>query len=60
MITLIRAAYQDNPRASSYTGLSTDNKPTDCENGSYFLEIDTGTIFRFDQEKQIWYEQGGE
>ena len=58
MITLYRAAYQDNPRASEYAGESTDAKPTEnVENGAWFTEIDTGAKYRFDKENQTWYEQ---
>lgn len=32
---------------SRYVGLSTDGKPTDCENGSTFLESDTGDLYGY-------------
>lgn len=41
-------------------GLSTDTKPTELEdgkiidNGSVFIEIDTGKIFFYDLENQEW------
>lgn len=42
-------------------GLSTDEKPTvvknqKVENGSMFIEINTGKIFLFDLENQQWKE----
>ena len=56
MITQYRPAYYDNPRASTLSGLSTDQKPTDVENGARYEEIDTGKIFCFDKENKAWYE----
>ena len=42
-------------------GLSTDTKPTELDeetitNGSVFIEIDTGSVFVFDQANQEWNE----
>ncbi len=38
-------------------GLSTDTKPTDnIDNGSIFIEIDTGKIYMFDLENEEWKE----
>lgn len=42
-------------------GLSTDSKPTEIknrkvENGSVFIEIDTGKLYLFDYESQEWKE----
>lgn len=37
-------------------GLSTDTKPTNVDNGSVFIEIDTGTIYMFDGQNKIWKE----
>lgn len=56
MITQYRPAYYDNPRASTLSGLSTDAKPTDVENGARYEEIDTGKTFCFDKENKAWYE----
>lgn len=56
MITQYRPAYYDNPRASTLSGLSTDQKPTDVENGARYEEIDTGKAFCFDKENKAWYE----
>ena len=58
MITLYRASYQNEERAPEFQGLSTDEKPVDhINNGAYFEEIDTGTIYRFDAENQEWHAQ---
>ena len=56
MITLYRPSGYDSPRASSFAGRSVDDKPLDAENGSSFKEIDTGRIFRYDKENNIWIE----
>lgn len=40
-------------------GLSTDTKPTDVENASSFVEMDTGIIYLFDAENGVWREFGG-
>lgn len=42
-------------------GLSTDTKPTEVAgkevgNGSTFIEIDTGKIFFYDAENELWKE----
>lgn len=42
--------------AETFYGLSSDDKPTSCGNGSKFMEIDTGKIFMFDGENKEWYE----
>ena len=57
MITLYRPSGYDSPRASSFAGRSVDNKPLDVENGSSFKEIDTGRVFRYDKENNLWIEQ---
>ena len=57
MITLYRPSGYDSPRASSFAGRSVDDKPLDVENGSSFKEIDTGRIFRYDKENNLWIEQ---
>lgn len=40
-----------------YTGLQADTKPLGVPNGSMFLEMDTGKLFRFDAENQTWIDQ---
>lgn len=42
-------------------GLSSDEKPTEIgdkklDNGSIFLEIDTGSVYMFDLENEEWKE----
>lgn len=42
-------------------GLSTDTKPTkigekNIDNGSVFIEIDTGSIFFYDLDSETWKE----
>ena len=42
-------------------GLSTDNKPTEVngkkiDNGSAFIEIDTGNVYLYDIESETWNE----
>lgn len=44
-----------------FRGLSTDTKPTqldnnDIANGSTFIEIDTGKIYLYDLENELWKE----
>ena len=57
MITLYRPSGYDSPKVSSFAGRSVDDKPLDAENGSSFKEIDTGRIFRYDKENNLWIEQ---
>lgn len=62
MITLIRAAYQEEPRIAEYTGLSTDDKYdkqviSNPQNGDIFKELDTGTVYKYDASSQLWIAQ---
>ena len=64
MITLYKAAYQTKILVSEFCGLSTDEKPlvygengASIENGSIFHEIDSGDIYKFDAENQLWIKQ---
>ena len=47
--------------AETYSGLSTDSKPTSCGNGSDFIEIDNvgkvgvNPVYVFDAENGYWY-----
>lgn len=34
--------------------LSSDTKPTDCANGSIAMEMDTATVFMFDEATKTW------
>lgn len=62
MITTGRAAYQIEERVAEYVGLSSDSK-TDNDviiqphNGDIFREIDTGNIFRYNEETASWVQQ---
>ena len=62
MITI--ASNIDGMRAPhEFFGLAKDEKPTGVvngakvTNGSVFREIDTGPVYMFDEENQIWFEQ---
>lgn len=49
----------------SFTGLSTDTKPTttykntQIQNGSQFLEMDTGKVYMYNETGHTWVEFGG-
>ena len=44
-------------RGVELRGLSTDTKPTEnIDNGSTYIEIDTGKIYLYDGENQQWKE----
>ena len=46
---------------TEYDGLSTDTKPTEkVRNGSIFVEMDTATIYMFDEENGEWLEQSSD
>ena len=52
MVTVINSA------PPTYYGLSSDSKPTtNIQNGSMFVEIDTGVVSLFNQEGSAWVEQ---
>lgn len=51
---MLTQVYNDASLAK-FDGLSTDNKPVDCPNGSEFNEIDTGDKYLFDSDNKIWY-----
>ena len=40
----------------SYYGLSKDAKPEGVANGSTLLEIDTGNVFCYDAENNVWHQ----
>lgn len=62
MVTIIgEENIRSNPNklqtVKTYGGLSTDDKPTaNVENGSTFLEFDTGDLFVFDKANTQWLE----
>lgn len=40
----------------TFYGLRTDSKPTDCGNGSVFIEMDTGKAYFFNASAGVWIE----
>ena len=58
--SLIKYGDKDNRLPVEIRGLSTDEKPIDTiegiaiDNGSVFLEIDTGDVYFFDAETKQW------
>ena len=66
MITINNQNYITNKTNGGFVnvelrGLSTDEKPTEIndtpiENGSTFIEIDTGKIYLYDLENEEWKE----
>lgn len=62
MLTLGRAAYQKEQRYAEYAGLSTDDKINNDiivnpRNGDIFKEIDTGNVFKYNEESGQWVQQ---
>ena len=62
MLTLGRAAYQKGQRYAEYAGLSTDDKVNNDvivkpRNGDIFKEIDTGSVFKYNEESGQWVQQ---
>ena len=48
-------------QALVYYGLSTNDKPTSgVGNGSCFVEMDTSTVFFYDETNDVWLEWGAE
>lgn len=62
MVTIMSEEYtRNNPNKAqtvkTFAGLSTDTKPTtNVENGSTFLEMDTGDLYVFDKTNTQWRE----
>lgn len=63
MITIYKQKDKDNNTKMEVElrGLSTDEKPTTIkgavvDNGSVFIEIDTGKLFMYDLENEQWKE----
>lgn len=47
--------YNEHWTTQTFYGLSTDTKPTThIVNGSVFIEMDTATLYFFDQENTEW------
>lgn len=58
MITLERPAFYENNRYAEYCGLSGDDKATiKAHNGDEFYEIDTGKVYKYNAENNVWAEQ---
>lgn len=63
MVTLQKIGNSMNREILEITGLSTDAKPIDfinltyITNGSTFEEIDTGTIYKYNEDAKEWVEQ---
>lgn len=56
-----RTTTTDKLVSTELRGLSTDTKPTEIagkkvDNGSVFIEIDTGKLFLYDLENEEWKE----
>ena len=52
--------YGDDRRYLELAGLSTDPKPVDrLVTGSLFLEVDTGSVYAFDEISETWNQIGG-
>lgn len=67
MITVIENNYVGNKICRfSLVGMSEDEKPTGIfqerriQNGSSFLEMDTGKLYFYNAEKESWIEFGGD
>jgi hypothetical protein len=52
----LEANAMENIKCREGVCLSTDTKPTDWENGSALLEMDTGKVFVYDKANSTWRE----
>ena len=52
-MAIIKTTGIENPPAE-YRGLSSDTKPDNAPNGSLFIEMDTGTVWIYDEENELW------
>lgn len=50
----LEANAMENIKCREGVCLSTDAKPTDWENGSTLLEMDTGNVFVYDAANKVW------
>lgn len=58
MYTLVRFGGKSTQSNSEFYGLSTDEKPTaNVPNASIFYEMDSKSLFLFDEENQVWLQQ---
>ena len=51
---LILNVTDEGKHVAEFAGLSSDSKPTDCANGSKFIEMDTGLEYYYDEENETW------
>ena len=52
--------YADGTCVTEIFGLSDDAKPMNVSNSSLFYEMDTGTLYLFDEQNKVWLKQGEE
>ena len=58
---VVKREGKDRELYAVYNGLSTDEKPTDyLITGSVFIEIDTGNVYFYDEENNVWIKAGGD
>ena len=50
----LEANAMENVKCREGVCLSIDAKPTDWENGSTLLEMDTGNVFVYDSANKVW------
>lgn len=54
---IVDSVFRDGKHYVKAAGVSTDTKPTDgLITGSYFVEVDTGKQFLYDEGTAEWYE----
>jgi hypothetical protein len=57
---LIDTPFNDRKHYIEAAGLSTDTKPSEkIVTGSRYIEVDSGTEYRFDEISGQWYEKEG-
>ena len=61
MVRIINKRLQDDDiNYYEFSGTHSDTKPTsNIATGSVFLEVDTGSVFFFEEEQGDWVEVGG-
>lgn len=60
MIRIIEMGYDAGKYYIEAAGLSTDTKPSEnLVTGSLYLEVDTGTVYAFDEVSGTWNQIGG-
>lgn len=51
---LVKTVDNQNVYLKQGSCLSSDSKPTDVANGSILIEMDTGTVYTFDEANSTW------